>query len=248
MSYVNSLKKEKSMKKKILIIIMASASVSLFAMDVPDQQKNYLNIKLVDAVGAGDLNKIQKFISAGASLNPSKSSSNPLCAAISSFRLQPQRRLEVVQLLLDKGARPDVLYSRYNATPVMFAAEYGTLQDVLLLLTAIPLEERQYIKNTFPFFSKKMRSTNLISKDTHGLIQKQVIEQLVERQMQRIALLLAMRQTDGKTAKDLGIRNIYHHRKEMSELLDLNNAETYAQIRTAVEQNVRRLLFAPQNQ
>lgn len=233
--------------KKILMLIMVSTGASLCAMDAPDPQEMHLNLKLMEAVGKGNLNEIQQLISAGASLNPSHFIANPLCVAIAAFRLEPQQRTKVLKLLLDNGARADLPYNRYNAIPLMYAAEYGTPQEVLLLLTAIPLDEYQYIKNHLPLFSKKIRTTGLISKDAQGLIQKQVIKQLAERQMPRIAQLLDMRRTDDKTARALCLENIYH-REEIGRLLDLNNPESDAQIRAAVEKNIRRILFGPKNQ
>jgi hypothetical protein len=235
--------------KKVLVLILASASLSLFAMDAPGQQEQALNDKLVSAVSKGNLDEIGQLISAGASLNPPLYLQNPLRVGflLSIIPFKDQKRLEVLKFLLDNGAKIDIEADGCSRTPLMIAAGSGTPEEVQLLLTSIPLDEHQYIKNSFPFFSKKMRISKLISKDTHGAIQEQAIAQLVQRQMERIIKLLEMKDCNGKTTRDLGLNNYLTTRREpIGKLLDLNNPESYAQIRAAVEHNVRRVLFAPQ--
>lgn len=226
--------------------MLASASISLMAMDAPDLQQEDLNNKLWKAISYGDLNEIKKLISAGASLNPPKTAHNPLDTVIFISSLRSETRLEIIKLLLNNGARVDALSSGYNHTPLMSAAEQGTPNEAFLLLTTIPLDEQEYIRNTFPIFSKKMRTTNFLDKDTHGVVQKHVLAQLVEQQMQRIAYLLAMKSSyPRKTAHEYGLEN-QDHQEAMGRLLDLNNPESYEKIRKQVENNIKRILFAPQ--
>jgi len=112
------------------------------------------------AVYNNDISKIEKYIKCGGDINPNDNSDISLLALASGygdieiisylinagadleagnssalFHAARRERMEVVKLLLEKGANPNSRTKSYQTTPLMAAASYGNTEICKLLIS-----------------------------------------------------------------------------------------------------------------
>lgn len=225
------------MNRKLIILILTSVSIPLLAMKRID-----LNDELWVAVEKGNIPEIQRLLTAGAVINPDEYAHNPLYTAIMSPQLTGEHRLKVLEFLLSKGAIADQYVAEINGTPLQLSAQWGTAPEVALLLTFIPLQEKEKILKERHVFNSIYYTRELVP-DMRRFLTKVFINSLVDDQMQRIERVLAMKDYHKKTVRDYGLENLANNEKEIGELLDLNNPASREKIRKQVRNNVKRILF-----
>lgn len=220
------------MHKKLLLLMLASASGSLWAME-----EESLEDQLFSAVSkGGNYDEARNLISLGANVNANDGDLSVLMAATKAGA-------PIIRLLIESGADINARSLENERTALHFAARDGRTNEVRALLISIPLSEHQYIKNTFPLFARRVvTSPGFFSRDTQSLLKREIIAQLVQRHMNRVERLVAMRDGDDETAQQKALNN---NHPEIAELLDPNNPGARESLRTQIERNIRRILFAP---
>lgn len=103
----------------LALLLMLSASAS--AQDAGDELRR--------AAGAGDVAKVKELLDKGTDVN----AANRYGGTALAFACD-KGHLEVVKLLLDRGANPEAEDTFYKAKPVTWAAQRGHLEVVKLLL------------------------------------------------------------------------------------------------------------------
>jgi hypothetical protein len=249
------------MSIRTLILMLASASGSLLAMESLDDQ-------LLRAAGQGNYFMVQALLNQGANVNAKEANVGPNLgqtggqtplmlasenghenivsllikngADLNARDLSGYTALEVAtwqdnisicKLLLNAGANVNIT-NRLGRT----ALWRGNAPLLNLLLTHIPLADQERIRNSFAV--NYAMKANKQSRDIRQLISTTQFDMLVQEQMQRIAQLLAHKDKDGKTVRDWAAQ--WH--PEIAKLLDLNNPASYELIRKQVANNVRRVI------
>jgi ankyrin repeat protein len=127
--------KSKIMKKLILISVMMVFSITCFA-----QNNDEINLKdssgkttLYKAADNGDLEGVKRLLNNGAEPNiATQGRLTPL--GVASFR----NFINIVNLLLEKGANVDQITGSQGATPTFVAADMGHVEVLKALLTKKP--------------------------------------------------------------------------------------------------------------
>jgi hypothetical protein len=121
------------MKKQILILMIATASLQLNAMDVSG---DVINSELVQAAHKGNYSRLRSELSGGAGENQ-KEMNQALIAAITS----PNQNPNIVKLLILNGANPD----NNDAEALIEAIKLSNRNPEIInaLLTTIPFQDQE---------------------------------------------------------------------------------------------------------
>lgn len=160
--------------------------------------------------------------------------------------------LDMIKFLIENGAdvgapRPDSQW-----TVLMDSA----LKEPVIktLLTTIPLVERQRILAKRGEIQSRINTAELSMKQSGAVAQKDIrkmigrivldleIDALVDEQLARIIAVMRMRDANGKTAHDVAQGR--SPSKHLVDLLDPENPETIAWLRSELAQNIRQILFS----
>lgn len=106
----------------VLVVLALVASAPSFAAGSRDED-------LWDAAGRGDVAAVRRLLAEGADVN-----ARTRYGATALFFAADKARLDVVSLLLEKGADPNVKDSFYGATPLDWAMNHDATEVVLLLV------------------------------------------------------------------------------------------------------------------
>lgn len=146
---------------------------------------------------------------------------------------------QVCKLLIDNGADL-TLTSMHKQSALHAAARDGHANTVMVLITAIPREGQQKIRQKITGLTAMKHAQPPLVRDVRRLITQEVINGLVNDQLTRIKQLILLPNKRGETARDVAL--VKHH-PAIAEQLNLNNPESRERIRRQVEHNVRRVLF-----
>jgi hypothetical protein len=106
-----------------LLLVVCAAGLA----QEPDRQK--LNERLWEAARVGDAAAVKSLLDGGADVNARfRYDQTPL------FKAAERGHTEVVRLLLERGAQPNLKDTFYGATPITWAAEKGHVEAVRALL------------------------------------------------------------------------------------------------------------------
>lgn len=161
----------------------------------------------------------------------------------------------ICRLLIEYGA--DLNYKNaFGNTALMNAAEYDREEAIQVLLTAIPLVDQEKILRTrASLLASQMalkKGEPALPKDVRLLIArrymaKPIIDQLIEEQMARVELMLAMRNKNGFSALDYaqGNADMFAPRIRAAavRLLDWSIPESREMVRKQIRNNIMHLLF-----
>jgi outer membrane protein assembly factor BamB len=106
----------------VLVVLALFGSASSFAAGSRDQE-------LWDAAGRGDAATVRRLLAEGADVN-----AKTRYGATALFFAADKAHLDVVSLLLERGADPNVKDSFYGFTPLFWAVERGAVEVALLLV------------------------------------------------------------------------------------------------------------------
>ena len=115
------------MNKSSILVFMGIFIPSILAMEKAPMAKKNLELEFYQAAERNDLSNIKQLIAQGLPLNPEKAYTPPLMTAVEF------KNLELLDLLLKSGAKPDIEASTFH-TPLMLAAEKGADQIIKRLI------------------------------------------------------------------------------------------------------------------
>jgi ankyrin repeat protein len=239
------------MKKNFSFIGMSFIVLSLFGMEpvhdlmgeMPELPKD---AQFANALVKCDLPEVKRLLSLGARL-PGHFN-DTLSLALSRFPSDKQCRLSLVKLLLESG----VDLSQMTATGYTLLMLPAYTQDpdlVFLMLVTIPEQDQQELQKARDniFTAKLVLKRKGIPKDVRTMIVQKMVDELIDQQMARIKDLLSQEDWDTLTAYDHAID--YPGRELVTQMLDLDDLESYKRIRNGVRENVMRIIFgSPQPQ
>jgi len=117
----------KPAKVVMLALLLAAVCAAAAAAQEPDRQK--LNERLWEAARVGDAAAARSLLDGGADPNAKfRYDQTPL------FKAAERGHTEVVKLLLERGALPNLKDTFYGSTPITWAAEKGHVEAVRALL------------------------------------------------------------------------------------------------------------------
>lgn len=252
--------------KKVLILLLASASMPLLGM-YPPHEEGYTPLQ--NAVMAGSIKMVESYIKAGADLNVQREGNGPTALqnavmlgnkSIVKILLNAKAKIivgqqsalitacetispkpEIITMLLnaipnDQRAEVLTFRDRYGKQAIDNAAELGKQEVVEQLLFYIPSAEQKRIKD-------KVLALVGVSKRLPGsytqaqkLILNQLINQLADEQMLVISRILTSKDKNGKSPFDFAIANGH---AELAKMLNPNDPENMKAIRKKVENNIR---------
>lgn len=242
------------MKKTIMMIFMAGISISALAMESEEELCAQLG-KAIDA-RRDSLVQVKKLILENkADVNCYIDKRNNTALMMAANR----NRYEICKFLIENGANIG-LQNTNGYTALMRAvdiniwvvAEETSLENiketVLTILTTIPINEQQRIRNSMAGLISIRYSQPILPRDVRKLISRRVVNDFVEEQMHRIKKYLAMQNKFNLTAREVALstagltpstNKIY---TSIAQLLDLENPQSYNLIRNRVKQNIERII------
>lgn len=198
---------------------------------------------LMTAAGRTYPEVVKLLIERGANINQSDPRGNTaLTAAAGSFSLFPHQtesnRSQICKLLIENGADLNV-QAAGKLTALMLAAQRNYPQVVQVLLTTLPLSERQKIQEEKHVINS-IHYTRELTPDMRRQLMQEFINSLAEDQITRIRQSLSLRNTDNQTARDIALAN---NNAAIAQMLDMNNPHSLEQLRKHLRNNIKRILF-----
>lgn len=259
------------MKLRLIFgLLIASAGISLLAMDVVDRNK-----QLLEAIKKDNYDQIGRLLAEGRGQFSPGTLRRALWLAVkyvgeanlcklliengadaSAFSVDnllwvvQNNNPEILKLLIENGA--DVVNARlglFDSTLLMAAVFENSVPLVQAIVTTIPLSERLRIleQKRAALLAKKLtfrpgQNVPMPPKDVRRLITQHIINDLVDQQMLRVEHMLAEKNELEQSAYDTAIAD---NHLSVAELVNWNNPETRAWLRHELEASIRRLLFPP---
>jgi ankyrin repeat protein len=276
------------MKNKMLLALLASASMQIIAMEEAQPQKEIAGAVVTNweetlehAVLDGDRALVELALKNNANPNMvGPRNRKPILLSA----LAVSRDYEIAKLLIEYGA--DVQGRDYfGNTPLHYEARFPNVDprliDVLItnhaqlnvqnnqgstifhsalnpdrvfkLLTLITPEEETRIEKLITALALIKNAKPPLPKDLRKLMNQEIINGLVQSHLDMMNQIITLKNSANKTAfeavTDKGIRSsdpeIEKKKKEIAQLLDPANFEAQQRIRKRIENNIRRILFAP---
>lgn len=169
--------------------------------------------------------------------------SHLLKLVMSEMDFYPERKREyrsIIRLLLENGVnlQPE---NECGRSAIFLASKIGHKDAVWLMLTVIPKAEREkLLKERAAIIAGELSLIHgrYTLKDTRKFITEKIVEYLVDEQMNRIRNLINMCDSGGNTPSSVAAQD-----PEIIRLLNIDNPDTYEEIRAEVRNNVKRILF-----
>lgn len=236
--------------KKIMVLLFASASMQLTAMQ---PNEILLTRRLQDAVRVGNIQEVKEALAQGANPNTKNynDSLQSIIALAVTSKAWPRPTMDpsadylgILRILLENGV--DLNIRGWQEETDLMWATWHEKKDILdaiwLMITVIPKTEREKLlkeREAIIAGELSLKQGKYAVKDIRKFITGQVVECLVDEQMDRIRKFVNLRDARGQTARDrTPKRNM-----ATAELYNFDNPEAYKKIRAEVRNNVKRILF-----
>jgi ankyrin repeat protein len=152
--------------------------------------------------------------------------------------------VEVVQTLLKHGANANMQAKWFdNVSALELATGYDRLEVVKALLTTISDADAQAMRNGYYALLHSLGKHGMkATKDIRRVMTNSFVDVLVQEHMEKVVQpMIALRNAESKTARDIALER---HRNKIANLLDLNNPQSQAIIRTLIKANIWHILKA----